>query len=604
MIFLYAQAIASVAFLALAAAGAGRRIAGLQRHEASTLDRAAFVLLGGLGVLGTLLFVIGQLFFSRTVILGILTAAALLGIAPVTEFLKSGFSFCKRYPVPKLAAAVIAFVLIITAIAGLAEITGGWEMDAVAYHLLGPKVWLREGIVRPVPDNCLTSFPQTAEMLFAALLSIGGNRAPGFSAVLTLALLLLIVAVLALRAGLGRDGAWWCMAIVASMPAVYSGAHSGFIDALYASFVLAAAAITLDARVRPDFVALGLFCGLAMGTKYTGILAVPALFIASAFMRERRGKTGGRRFLLNWSSAGIIACLVASPFYLRNWILLGSPIYPPPVALLHFFHPKYLSADVLRQMQEFLWQRGTGLGRGPLAYLLLPFNLTYHTSRFHGAGGIGLAPLAFCPVFLLLGLRSRFGKGLALFAWILTTFWFFQQESRYLIPVYAVLAVLAVTGWRGLLATTGKTASTLAAAVIVISISYGCFMIASGRREDLHSAVSPSYADQHRRRNIPFLESFEYLDGNASVHKVLILDRSVQPYYLDRNYLKFIGQWGERVLPDAANAADVLPRVKELGITHILDVSSTVAPFQVPPSFPGLARVLDLPDQRIYRVLQ
>src|SRR6266436_3462730 len=562
MIFLYAQAIASVAFLALAAAGAGRWIEGLQRHEASTLDRAAFVLLGGLGVLGTLLFVIGQLFFSRTVILGVLTAAALLGIAPITEFLKSSFSFCRRYPVPKLAAAVIAFVLIITAIAGLAEITGGWEMDAVAYHLLGPKVWLREGIVRPVPDNCLTSFPQTAEMLFAALLSIGGNRAPGFSAVLTLALLLLIVAVLALRAGLA-----------------------------------------LDARARPDFVALGLFCGLAMGTKYTGILAVPALFIASAFMRERRGKTGGRQFLLNWSIAGIIACLVASPFYLRNWILLGSPIYPPPVALLHFFHPKYLSADVLRQMQEFLWQRGTGLGRGPLAYLLLPFNLTYHTSRFHGAGGIGLAPLAFCPVFLLLGLRSRFGKGLALFAWILTTFWFFQQESRYLIPVYAVLAVLAVTGWRGLLATTGKTASTLAAAVIVISISYGCFMIASGRREDLHSAVSPSYADQHRRRNIPFLESFEYLDGNASVHKVLILDRSVQPYYLDRNYLKFIGQWGERVLPDAANAADVLPRAKELGITHILDVSSTVAPFQVPSNFPGLARVLDLPAQRIYRVL-
>ena len=35
---------------------------------------------------------------------------------------------------------VVFLVLTITAIAGTSEITGDWERDTVAYHLLGPKV--------------------------------------------------------------------------------------------------------------------------------------------------------------------------------------------------------------------------------------------------------------------------------------------------------------------------------------------------------------------------------------------------------------------------------------------------------------------------------
>jgi len=194
-------------------------------------------------------------------------------------------------------------------------------------------------------------------------------------------------------------------------------------------------------------------------------------------------------------------------------------------------------------------------------------------------------------------------RALSLLAFILTTVWFAQQESRYLIPVYPILAVLAVLSWRWLLATTRKPVPVLAAALVALSISYGCFMIASGRRDDLHAVISPSYALEFRRQHIPFFESFEYLNHTDSVQEVLILDGSVPPYYLDRDYLKPFGTWGERLLPYAANLGDVLPHLKELGISHVLDVNSTVAPFQVPPDFPGLQIVLDLPSQRVYRVV-
>jgi hypothetical protein len=128
-------------------------------------------------------------------------------------------------------------------------------------------------------------------------------------------------------------------------------------------------------------------------------------------------------------------------------------------------------------------------------------------------------------------------------------------------------------------------------------------MISSARRDDLHAVFSASYAERFRREHIPFFESFEYLNYTPSVRKVLILDASVTPYYLDRDYLKPLGSWGEHLLPYANNTGDVLPHLQELGISHILDVSSTVAPFQVPQDYPGLQLILDLPNQRIYRVV-
>ena len=128
-------------------------------------------------------------------------------------------------------------VLAVTAFSGLAEMTGDWNKDSVAYHLLGPTVWLRNGVIRPVLDNSHTAFPQIPETLFAVLFTAGGDRAPDFSSWLTLGLLLLVSACLAMRTGLSGSHAWWVAAIIVTMPAVYSGAHACFVDGLYAAFV-------------------------------------------------------------------------------------------------------------------------------------------------------------------------------------------------------------------------------------------------------------------------------------------------------------------------------------------------------------------------------
>jgi hypothetical protein len=63
--------------------------------------------------------------------------------------------------------------------------------------------------------------------------------------------------------------------------------------------------------------------------------------------------------------------------------------------------------------------------------------LTYHTANFHGAGGIGLCLLALAPFGIVAMRRNTFARSVVLLALLLTCTWFFtQQESRFLIPIY------------------------------------------------------------------------------------------------------------------------------------------------------------------------
>jgi hypothetical protein len=598
------RALFGVVMLALAGFGCGAWIANVLPATCNRIERLGISLLGGLGIFSLALFLIGQISFSRTIVVTALSAAVLLSVRPLWRARKN-LSFTPQ-TIPRdafLPGLIVLVVLILTAVSGTAEITGDWNVDAVAYHLLGPTVWLREDVIRPVLDNSHTAFPQIPETLFAVLLAVGGDRAPDFSSWLTLGLLLLISAGLGMRMGLSASQGWWVAAIVATMPAVYAGSHNCFVDGLFAAFVLAAARIGFDAEDNKAWAIFGIFCGLAMGTKYTGLLAVPALAICCAFVTLNRNPLNRNIAIRNLGCALAIAAAVALPFYLRNWILLGCSIYPPPPGYASFCSPKYFPRQAIQQFHNYIYQRGAGLGRGWLAFLKLPFNLTYHTANFHGAGGIGLCPLGLAPFGIIAMRRNIVARALVLFAVLLTCLWFFtQQESRFLIHAYVVAAIFPVAGWNYVSTRYSRLQRLTAAAVAGISILYGLLMIVRAQTENLHAVVSPNFAQFRSAHEIPYLASFDYLNSDASVKKILILDRSVPPYYLRKPYVKPVGQWGELTLPQILNSLEALPHARELHVTHILDVVSPVSGFQIerPPS--NFELVFQSSGQRIYRV--
>jgi Dolichyl-phosphate-mannose-protein mannosyltransferase len=593
--------------LLLSAFGIGSAVRPLIPGSFSKIERLIIISLAGIGLNGVLLFLLGTIRFSPTVIFALLLPAAVLGSRCLWQEL-GGTVFARVFSgLPIVPASVIVVVLLVTVLAGFADPVGDVtenRSDAVAYHYLGPKVWLREGVIRPVLDECLTSFPATVEVQFAALIMMGGQNAPELFAVIPLALILLLAVATARRLGLDPASAWWAAAFISAMPAVYRGLYGGMIDVVYAAFVILAARIALDSELPRHYVLVGLFCGFAMGTKYTGLIAV-ALLVVCLFLFA--SNSSGRFSWRNGKHLAIVcvvAALFSSPWYIRNWLVLGSPIYPPTPLLADIFHVNYFPPEAVQKIKKAVLKEGFGMGKDPLSLLLLPFHITFHSANFeNGAGGIGLVPLAFIP-FCFPALRwERFPKVLGLFAILTTIAWFYtEQESRFLIHVYVLAAIFGVAGWGYAVRVTPRLGRLLGVLTVAISISYGLFMIVSARADEIHAVISKSYAETRRHNNIPFLKSFEYLNNEPSVRKVLVLDPSVPTYYLDKEYLKPVGRWGEHLFPGIEDPLQALSLPSQSDITHVLDVRFKDGGFQLPEHPEHLVLVIEAKDQRVYRL--
>jgi hypothetical protein len=160
-----------------------------------------------------------------------------------------------------------------------------------------------------------------------------------------------------------------------------------------------------------------------------------------------------------------------------------------------------------------------------------------------------------------------------------------------------------VLGWHSVREMASKLSKYFTVAVLLISFSYGYFMIAKENLGAVRSVFLPRYA-MLRHKSIPYVASFEYLNNHDSVREVLILDQSVPALYSDKSYLKPVGQWGERTLPGCPDSSEALRRalVHQLNVTDVLDVRSELSGFQIHPSTMGLTLVFEAENQKIYRV--
>lgn len=590
--------------LLVAAFGVGSLLRTFFPKNLSPLDRIAATVTGGLGVLGTILFLIGLVAFSRAVILSILIVAALLGCWHVYQESRKGGVKLASIRVPTLPAIVIALMLVVTFLGGLAEPVGDIKMDAIAYHFLGPRVWLRDAVIHVVADECHASFPATVETLYAALMSIGGARAPELFAIISLGVLLLVAFGFAIRLGLDPPGAWWTIALIATMPVVYRGAYGGFVDAIFSSFILLALRFALDGEEAAQYVLAGIFGGLAAGTKYTGLPAVVLIVMTAVLLvAVRQGALAGKnvsRFAVLW----LTACLVASPWYVRNWLALGSPIYPPPPVLLRFFHIKYMSPEAIDALAAIIRKEGLGMGHGPGSLLLLPFNFTFHPANFlNGAGGVGVCLLALAPFGILLRWKDPFVGALGFFGFMEVLGWFVtEQEARFLIHIYVLLAIFAIWGWREVASRSPQWGRALAGAAIAISILYGLILIVPDRMGDMRAAVSADFEAERKAQEIPFVGGFAYLNDEEQVKKVLVLAPRVPTFYLKKDYLKPIGRFGEQTVPEGNDFGRLEGKLKAYRITHVLDVQLEGNDFRVPEAAEGLELVVERGDERVYRV--
>jgi hypothetical protein len=191
---------------------------------------------------------------------------------------------------PALLVLAVAVALGSAYSAALAFFTPVNEGDALAYHLARAAFWRQEhglGYVDGAIDVRLNGNPPNAEIgQLATMLLSESDRYVALPQFLAYGALVLCVAAIGRRVGLGVPEALFGALAFATLPVVALQASGALNDLVVASFL---AGSTLYA-LRPGRASLLLFAlalGLAFGTKLTAVLALPTLALVLMLARPR-----------------------------------------------------------------------------------------------------------------------------------------------------------------------------------------------------------------------------------------------------------------------------------------------------------------------------
>ncbi|MGD8993379.1 MAG: phospholipid carrier-dependent glycosyltransferase, partial [Desulfobacterales bacterium] len=218
--------------------------------------------------------------------------------------------------------------------------------DALTHHLAVPKLYLQHGGIHEMPSIVFSYYPMNLDLLYVIPLYFGNDIAPKFIHFM----FALLTAWLIYAYLIKRLGAVWAIfgaIFFLSLPIIVKLSITVYVD-LGLVFFSTAALLSLlnwiENHYHPKFLILSaICCGLALGTKYNGLVVLLILTLFIPFVYIRTSKTGSaRKHLREKGSLGriqlqaagfaivffTIALMVFSPWMIRNYVWKSNPIYP------------------------------------------------------------------------------------------------------------------------------------------------------------------------------------------------------------------------------------------------------------------------------------
>ncbi len=331
--------------------------------------------------------------------------------------------------------------------------------DDTMYHLPLAESLVAHGGPIFEPHLRFPVFPLFQEILMAVLLALGGGETSVH--LLSTAQLLLLAAVVTLwaRRHAGAQSAALATALLLGCPLLVWLGSTAYVDLALALFVAGAFwALDLartnrggrhEASLAGWLALAGGLAGAAAAVKYHGLffLGMVVLLGAWSAWRERRPAAA--------AALAAAALLTACPWYLRNALATGNPVFPFLGAVFGnspWSAPAGL-VDGLHGPQGWSLAEPTWPGWGPalrglttLAWDLLRSPLLLLEDSLRPRSVPPLSPFAalLLPVAAALGLARRETRRLAAPACIYLTLWLAHvRDARYLAPAAALMAVLA-----------------------------------------------------------------------------------------------------------------------------------------------------------------
>lgn len=518
----------------------------------STVFAAGFVATSSLALL---LGVAGV--FHASVLTAVVGALAVVGLAVAARDLRGiergrGDAGRER----RLLAATAAIVLVDAVLAAAPPTSG----DATAYHLTAPKLWLDWGAMHPIWWDWATFQPFGVEMQYAYAMAVSGGRA----AMVVGAFLSGLAAVPVY--GLGRELAGRTVGAVAVFLWVGQGvflweATGAFVEVVVGGLLALAAwyGVRFARRARPaDALLAGVALGAAATTKYHALLAVPVLAVVVLWTGR-----GRRAVALAAFAAG---CAVALPWYVKNWVEAGNPLYPLATSV---FGGKLWSAN------DAAWFNASYSPYGPTAWWkapLFPLFFLLEPDRYERGYAFGLALFAFAPVGAFLGRRWARVFAVVIVGYLVVWTVSLHQITRYLLLVLPLAAVLAGLG----LVRTFARGGWVRGVAIAIAAATGTAL--TGATALLAWQVGPGVAGTEPRgafvqRLTGTYDALHFLDTRLPPGRVLVVGMR-NLYWLDRPY---VASYPPLLAPDDPVSL-VLRRMRQYHVRYLAALAGTPAP--------------------------
>jgi hypothetical protein len=304
-----------------------------------------------------------------------------MGIALISLFFAKGlpsplllFKRLRRWQVPFLGFLGIA-ALIYLALWAAAIIMPDLSWDGNAYHIPPLSMWDARGYIHWVSTNYLepiiNGFPKGAELVSYILVKAFSNSIINAVNLIFLPLGIIGIAYLARSLGAGRLVSICAGAAFLFIPVNINQSVTTYVDSAYASCAVGLIAILvyLSKSKSPEWKGILIFgaaMGLVLSVKSTGIALsglamltlvggwVKEIFIPTPADAKRLDPKRKMKILLQRLALLLAIALIALAgggyWYIRNYIMTGTPLYPVGVSILgHTIFPGISISDAISE---------------------------------------------------------------------------------------------------------------------------------------------------------------------------------------------------------------------------------------------------------------
>ncbi|PWH18293.1 MAG: hypothetical protein DDG59_06490 [Anaerolineae bacterium] len=418
----------------------------------------------GLGLIGTLYFVL-----SWGIGVGWVWSVLLVGLLVMgcrrenIDWLKGCYQLIKSLaPSDGFSMALAILIGFLLVFSWCIAVAPPLAFDSLVYHLSLPLTYLQAGKFLYVSNNTFWGMPQLGELLYTLVLSLGGLEAGPVLGWLIGVFALLGGAEL-LKDTLSREEIWVAFSVVLCGTTFTESLGWGYVD--WIAFLWGVCVLQLLSRAdgfadRKKIFLAGLFCGFALGTKYTAGLLILVTFFALIFFPQQpvvNSQQGKKEAC--WTArlglvmlAGLGCFLAVLPWWLKNWLAVGQPFYPLFFAAgemtsqrIHFYagvkpFGTWWTSVLLPITSTILGvegKEGFNASIGPFFLLFVPFSVLFLGKQDGEARHLIRLSLLFALIgWIVWGIGSRLAGYLI--------------QSRLYWSIYPAVTVLAAFGYRNL----------------------------------------------------------------------------------------------------------------------------------------------------------